>query len=211
MKTLDEKTENLNALAPYEELARAMNKSARRMACRDAVKHWHQAQSAAADIDQLHIVCLEQLRLTGVAICTAMGNEQMVFNLEGTEVVRRELLPLLDGMEMKQVKACVHIAQHLKGEVKTKEDLRVAKQELQLAFQALGLEEEPRRRELQQSHQRNWFAELVTRACGLRVLLEDIEKEEPMDHWGRERLEDFVFNNGPIALKVERAKALLAA
>jgi hypothetical protein len=193
----------------YTERAGKMSRRARKAACAQAGKAWQKAQSAAGNISELEIVCVNRLREAGVALNQAAGRTQLLFNIHGLEFCRNELLPLLPpGMGLEQVQACVHIANSVPKPIQTREELKLAKQELQLAFQALGLIEAPRRKELQSAHARNLFSDFVSRAVGLNVLFDDLEKEEPMENWPAAKLDEFLETTVPVAAKIEKAKKL---
>ena len=193
----------------YTEHASTMSRTARQSACTEAGKLWLKATAAATSIGELEIDCVNRLREAGLKINQACGREQLSFNLEGKEFCRREILPLLPaGMDLAAVHTCVHLANHLKQPVATREELRAIKPELQLAFQTLGLVEAPRRKELQTAHGRNLFSDFVSRTLGLRALFEELEKEEPMETWPAPKLDEFLESTLPVKERIERAERL---
>jgi hypothetical protein len=160
----------------YPERAGKMAKKARKVACREAGEAWRNATKAAADMGELEIEVVNSLRLAGEKILEAAGRAQLTFSLEVKEFCRKELLPMLPpGMEIEQVCACVKIAAHISKPIQNRDELRAVRQEVQLAFQALGLVEVRRRAELQTAHARNLFSDFVSRASGLIVLVADME------------------------------------
>lgn len=186
-----------------------MAAKARKQACRRAGDHWREAAKAAADIGYLEIECINQLRAAGEDFKAAAGRTQLVFNLETVEFFRAKILPHLPpGMELPQVQACVQIAAHVKEPIKTREDLKSAKAELQLAFQALGLIEKPIREGNQNLIERNLFCTFTTGARRLEIVLEDIEKELPLEKWDPPALDEFLDTLVPLVNLFERAKKI---
>lgn len=181
-----------------------MAKKARKAAIRAAGAHWREATKAAADVGSLQIECLNQMRASGEKILEACGRTQLSFNLEVCEFVRREILPHLPpGMEINGVKACVHIASRFKDDIKTVEDLRGAKSELQLAFTALGIIE-PRRHEGQSMIDRNLFCTVTMASRKLVISFEDLQKEMPMEEWSGEALDEILESLHPIRELITR-------
>ena len=193
----------------YPERAGAMSRRARKNACADAGRHWKRAEAAASNIGELEIVCLNELRSVGEKINQAAGRDQLLFNIKGAEFCRKEILPLLpEGMLLQQVQACVHIANTIKTPIETRAELEAVRPELQLAFQALGLASAPRRKELQSPVAQNLFSDFVNRTASLGMLFEELETEEPMDHWPPEKLDEFLETAEPVKEKIERAESL---
>lgn len=205
----NETDDNGMAVATYTERAGAMNKRARQLLVEEAGKLWLKARSAADNIGELEIVCMNRMREAGLKINQASGHEQLIFGVDGTEFCRREILPHLPpSMDLKIVRACVHLANNLKAPVQDREELRAAKRELQLVMESLGLAEAPRRKELQSAHARNLFSDYVSRVASLRVLFEELETEEPMERWSPDKLDEFLENAQPVEERIARAKKL---
>jgi hypothetical protein len=197
------------AVATYTERAGEMNRRARQLLVEEAGKLWLKARNAADNIGELEIVCLNRMREAGLKINQASGHEQLIFGSDGTEFCRREILPHLpEGMDMKVVRACVHLATNLKAPVRDREELRAAKRELQLVMESLGLAEAPRRKELQSAHARNLFSDYVSRVASLRVLFEELEVEEPMERWSPDKLDEFLEEAAPVKERITRAEKL---
>ena len=194
----------------YPERAGAMSRATRRAACKLAGKEWLQAQQDAKMMQAREMSCINHLRRAGEFINRAAGREQLLFNLEGFEFAREHLLPLLPGMTVEQVRACVHIARTVKEDVTTPEQLKSVRHEMQLGFQALGLADPPRRKELQSAQARNLFSDFVSRTAGLGVLFEELEEEEPMEQWPPDKLQEFLDSVVPVREKIERAEKLCA-
>ncbi len=195
----------------YPERAGEIQKQARIAACEEASVNWLAAKKAAGDVTQNEIACLNFMRAAGDAIAQAAGR-QLTFGIESKEFCRKELLPLLpEGMNMAALQACVHIASRLPKPIKTKEELASVKKELQLVFEALGVSEAPRRKELQESHPRNLFSEFVSKAAGFGVLFAELEKVEPMQDWSRNKLTEFLDYARPVKEKIELAEKLASA
>lgn len=195
-------------LPNYVERAGKMATKARKLACRQAAAHWREASKAAADIGSLEIECINQMRAAGEKILEACGRTQLVFNLDVKEFVRKKLLPHLPpGMELPQVQACVQIAAHVKEPIKTRDELKSVKAEMQLAFQALGLLEPPRRGE-QSRIERNVFCEFVTKARNVEIVIESLEKDLPLEKWDPPALDEFLETLVPIVGLYERAKKI---
>lgn len=199
----------MNDLTHYSERAGAMNKSARRTACGEVSKLWTQSKAAEGDIFELEKLILNNLREAGQKLNLASGREQLLFTIEGKEFVRKELLPNLPAdMGLAQVQACVHIAQHIRERVETREQLRAAKREFQLALHALGIGQKPQR-ELQTAHTRNLFQIFVNRLMDVSALCEDLSREEPLEDWPREKVEDFLESARRLRDQIAKAERVL--
>ena len=194
----------------YPERAGKMSARARKAACKTFNKHWVRAKKRADVISDEEIGTVNDLRECGLAIQQMSGTRtQMLFDLAGKEFFRKEIQPLLaPGVGLEHVQACIHIAKTIKEPIRTREQLQLAKQEMQLAFQALGLIDAPRRKELQNAHARNLFSDFVSRAAGLKVLFDDLNREEPMETWPPEKLDEFLETTVPVEATINQAKRL---
>lgn len=202
-------TTNTDMETTYPERAGALARCARKTACETAGEHWLAAQAAASAIGDLEIKCVNELREAGESINRASGRDQLLFSLEGKEFCRKELLPLLPpGMGMDQVRACCHIASHVKKPIQTREELRALKQEMQMAFKSLGMIESTKRPELQSAVTRNLFSDWVNKSTGLYLVMDELEKEEPMDRWTPEKLDEFLETSLPMKERILRAERL---
>lgn len=205
----NETDDNGMAVATYTERAGAMNKRARQLLVEEAGNLLLKAKHAAGNIGELQIFCINQMRAAGLKINQASGHEQLIFNMEGTEFCRREILPYLpEGMDLKMVRACVHVANNLKEPIKTLDELRAAKRELQLVMESVELATAPKRDQIQTAHARNLFAAYVSTTCNFRMLLDKMETEEPMERWSPDKLDEFLENWQPLEERVARAKKL---
>jgi len=199
----------MNDLTHYSERAGAMSKSARRTACHEISKLWTQSKAAEGDIFELEKLILNNLREAGQKLNLASGREQLLFTLEGKDFVRKELIPYLpDDMGLNQVQACVHIAQHIRERVETREQVRAAKREFQLALIALGIGEKPQR-QFQTAHTRNLFQVFVNRLMDVGAMCDDLSKEEPLESWPREKVEDFLESARRLRDQISRAEKVL--
>lgn len=61
---------------------------------------------------------------------------------------------------------------------------------------------------VQIAHTRNFWAQIVSKTCGLRVMMEEVEKNEPMEKWSADRLDIFLITAQPIVARFDRAKRL---
>ena len=202
-------TTETNSLT-YPERAGKMAKRARNVAIKTFNKIWQRAQKRALKIIDEEIGTVNDLRECGLALQQMAGTRtQMLFDIAGKEFIHKEILPHLpEGVGMEHIQACIHIAKTVKEPIRTREELNLARQEMQLAFVALGLLEAPRRKELQNAHARNLFSDFVSRTTGLNVLFDELEREEPMDTWPAEKLDEFLETTVPVAAKIEKAKRL---
>ena len=196
----------------YPERAGQMARRARTAAIKTFNKIWKRAQARALTITDEEIGTVNDLRECGLALQQMAGTRtQMLFDLAGKEFIRREILPHLPaGVGLEHVQACVHIANAVPVPIRTREELNLARQEMQLAFVALGLMEAPRRKELQLAHARNLFADIVSVACGFTVKFNELIQAEPIASWPREKKEEYLETTNPIhATREEVKKSLL--
>lgn len=193
----------------YVERAAGMNLAARVKLVKDAAGLWQKAQTSAHTAIESEMDCINLMREAGIKFNIISGHEQMIFNMEGVEFCRREIIPHLPpGMDMNNIKVCVHLASSMKQPIKTRDELRAARSELQLVFHALGLGDSPKRKEIQQHHARNLFAEFVSSTASLSLLFDKIESEVPMEQWPADKLDEFMESARPIKEKIQRAESL---
>jgi len=193
----------------YNQHAIAMTNRERKACAERAGALFTKAQHAAMNIGELEVVCLNRLREAGIQFNIACGREQLIFTVEGREFCRKELLPHLPPeMDIAAIQACVHIANNVPKPIETREELKAVKAELQLAFQALGLADAPRRKELQTAHARNLFSDFVNKFAAVKLTLDELETEQPMDKWPSAKLDEFIENAQPVKAKIERAEKL---
>ena len=194
----------------YPERAGKMAKRARSAAIKTFTLIWQRAQKRAGKITEEEIGTVNDLRECGLALQQMSGTRtQLLFDLAGKEFIRREILPHLPaGVAMEHIQACVEISKRVPAPISTREELKLVRQEIQMAFIALGLEEAPHRKELQNAIARNLFSDFVSSAAGLNVLFEKLEREEPMEGWPDEKLDEFLESAQPVKEKILRAERL---
>jgi hypothetical protein len=195
----------------YPERAGKMAKRARAAAIKTFNKIWQRAKKRAVKITDEEIGTVNDLRECGLALQQMAGTRtQMLFDMAGKEFIRREILPHLPpGIGLEQVQACVHIAKTIPAPISTREELNLARQEMQLAFVALGLIEAPRRKELQNAHARNLFSDIVSAASGFTVKFRELLQTEPIESWPREKKEEYLETTNPIVETHEQVKRSL--
>jgi len=57
--------------------------------------------------------------------------------------------------------------------------------------------------------ERNLFCTITTAARKFELLLEDLEKERPMDKWDAAALEEFLESAQPVKKRIEQAEKML--
>lgn len=198
------------AVTTYTERAGQMSKAARKAAFTQAAKHLERFKNATMNIGELKVVRLNQLREAGLQFNIGCGREQLQFTIEGIEFARREILPLMPkGIDIDQIHGCVLIANKMPEPARTAEEAAALEKMFQSEFEMLGLVASHRRKELQSSHARNLFSEFVNRTAGLNVLVSDLEKDEPMDRWPAQKVEEFLQTAQPFKEKILKAESLL--
>jgi hypothetical protein len=158
----------------------------------------------------LHVAAVNAAREAGQRFNVASGREQLVFTVEGMSFARTHILPHLPaGCDLRHVRLAVHLAQILPEPLRSREELPQVKHELQQLLAVSGLGEAPHRRELQSAHARNLFSDFVSGAGGMRKLIEQLEKEEPMEEWPQTKLDEFLVSVKPIRERITLAERLM--
>lgn len=196
----------------YPERATAMEKRARKALVEKAGALWLKAKHAAANIGELEVLAINRMREAGLALNAASGHEQLIFSLEGAEFCRKEILPHLpEGMDLRAVRVCVHLAANLKAPIASREELKAAKAHVQLVLDALGLADASRRKELQSAHTINLFCKSTRHCSQLLDLLDELEKAEPMETWPANKLDEFLDQSAPLKERIAKAEKLRLA
>lgn len=193
----------------YPERAGAMSKVARKAAFTKAASHLEKFRNVTMNIGELRVTQLNQLRAAGQQFNLGCGREQLSFNLEGLEFARKEILPFMpEGIGVNEIHACVLIAAKMPEPAKTPAEVDSLTRQFQHEFEMLGLAPSHKRKELQNPHARNLFSDFVNRAAGLGVLFEELEKEEAMESWPPDKLDEFLTTTQPVKEKILRAERL---
>ena len=195
-----------NAIQPtYTERAGKMARKARVTAVREMERLITRAKDA---MTTGQIKGINLLREAGEKANQAAGRTQMLFNLEGLEFCRREILPLLkSGITLKEIQLAVHIRSKLEKPIESADELKAFKAICKDSQVLMGFAD-PGTREGQSLIERNLFCTITTAARKFELLLEDLEKEKPMDEWESDTLDEFLETAAPVKEKIERAEKL---
>ena len=192
----------------YTERAGKLAKKARVTAVRQMEKLIVRAKDA---LTSGQIKGINLLREAGEKANQAAGRNQLLFNLEGLEFCRKEILPLIkSGITLKEIQLAVHIRAKLEKPIESAEELKAFKAECKASQVLMGFADESTR-EGQSLIERNLFCTLTTAARKFELLLEDLEKEKPMEEWESDALDEFLESTVPVQAKIEKAKQLKEA
>ena len=195
----------------YTERAGKMAHKARHRAFKTAALCLERFKADSLQIGSLRVDRLNKLREAGRQFNIGCGREQLSFGLEGVEFTRKEILPLMpEGIGVNDIHACVLSANKMTEPAKTPEEVDTLEKLFQHEFEMLGLVENRKRKELQSALARNLFSDFVNLFAGAKVKMDELEKEEPMEKWPDEKLDEFIFSSAPVKAKILRAEALMA-
>ena len=188
----------------YQERAIAINQEAINKTCRDATRHWENAEAAKKEMDSEKIKVFNELRSVGICMNEASGRGQLTFNLNGKAFVRDLLLPNLPkNLSVSKIQCCCHIANVVKEPVKTIEELRIVEHEMNPIFvEHFG--ESKKKRELTSHEARNLFSTLVTKTTDWVQIFDDLASEEPLEKWSDEKLDEGIENGRPMDERYQR-------
>jgi hypothetical protein len=189
----------------YPERAGAIARDSRINCCEEAGWHWLAAVEAKKEIEREKIRAFNELREAGIKLNEASGREQLTFNLNGKDFVRKELLTHLpDGMTLSQVQCCCHIANTVQEPVKTIEELRVEEEKMQPFFEEhFG---ESKKKIVLTSHAaKNLFSTIVTKTQDWSNIFDELVEEEPIEKWSGEQLDEFIEKTRPIVERRDQA------
>lgn len=182
----------------YPERAGAIAREARIECCQTAAKHWNQAVEAKHGIDREKIKAFNELREAGISLNEASGREQLTFNENGREFVRKELLPHLpEGMTVSKVQCCCHIANTVPEPVKTIEELRVEQDKME-PFLTEHFGESKKKIALTSHKAKNLFSTIVTKTADWAAVFDELAVEEPLEQWSGEKLDEFIEKTKPM-------------
>jgi hypothetical protein len=193
----------------HDEKALTQNRAARKAAAEAGGTKLAEAIAVMAKVRGLEVVSLNALRAAGQDFIISSGREQLILDPAGMRFARQEILPHLPPQaKLDHIRLAVHLANILPEPIKTEDELRAVKREVQQMFTIFGLAEAPRRKELQNSHARNHYAEFVDRVASITMLVRRLEEEEPMENWSGEKLDEFLEDAAPIKRVIDRAERL---
>lgn len=195
----------------YAERSVSMTKQARRVLAEEAGRRWLKALNARDNAKECFVVMVNAVREAGLKLIQASDHEQLIFNADGMDFCRRELLPHLPvGMDLKAVQACVKLANALPKPIERPEELEEHRAELQLVMVTLELEDAPKRVGTLNPTQKNFASEWIrlgARAVGVfNSLKETIHVEE----LNREEILELVESWRPIKTEIERLEKMAA-
>jgi hypothetical protein len=194
------------------EKSTALRRDARAASAADGAKHMAKAFHATGNIAELQVVAINAMRAAGVCFNVASGREQLLFNPDGFKFAREYILPHLPaGAKLEHVQFAVHMANILPAPVKSAEELRSYKREIQLVMSLCGIADEPRRIGPQTSHEKNHFVEVIVKVRTLDALFEKLEEEEPLNKWADDKLAEILRDTKPARGWLEKLETLAAS
>lgn len=186
-----------------EENTEALQRRANKKLLEGIARDWTAAESAATETGKHLIVAVNRLRACGEKLKMLAGHEQIT--AEWYESVRKDLPKT---MRYTSARAAVHISNKVEADVKTVQDAMLIQKDL---FGAMNAWREPKRVADQSSHENNPWDTLVNDAASLLSLFDGMEKAEPMDQWGKVKLQTVIETTRPFVEKHDAAEELLKA
>lgn len=167
------------------------------------------AFAAIASMKNSEVDAVNNMREAGIRANIASGNKQLVFNTSGIEFASREIMPHMPkGATINHLRVAVQLAARLPKPVESSDELRGIRVEIQQMLALCGFGEPAKRRELQSARGRNFFADGISKLLDFRVLIESVEKEEPMENWTDDMLDEFLVSVQPIRDRIQRAEKI---
>jgi hypothetical protein len=143
------------------------------------------------------------LRCAGIKLQEAANRENLTF-----ETFKRWQKSLPKDLTYTAAQFCVKIGKEFQKPFESLNDIMHARR---LLFEKIGAAEPPRRLAEQTAHEANPWSELVSKFTGATVFFSELEKDEPMDKWSADKLQNFVTLTKPIVAKHVEAQAKLNA
>lgn len=184
----------------YTERAGKMAKKARATA-------FHQGESLVLRAKDAmtggQIKGINLLREAGEKFNQAAGRSQLLFNLEGLEFCRRDLLPLAKhGITLEEIQLAVHIRAKLEKPIESAEELKAFKAECKASQVLMGFADKSTR-EGQSLIERNLFCTFTTAVRKFEISIEELEKELPIDRWDEQARIEFLETSEPAVAKIQ--------
>lgn len=189
-----------NALITNEDSSRKLARKAETALLKGVASNWAVARQAGRDIERLTIEMANRLRAAGIQLQEAAGHEQI-----GFEWWHKHQDKLPQDLSFKALKVCVHLARASEQPFEKYDEVKKAQQ---LFFEAIGDATPPKRLTQQVAHESNPWSEFINETASLLSMFDKLE-DEPLQNWGREKLEKFVETTQPIFEKHVQAAAAL--
>ena len=184
----------------YTERAGKLAKKARVTAVRQMEKLIVRAKDA---LTSGQIKGINLLREAGEKANQAAGRNQLLFNLEGLEFCRKEILPLIkSGITLKEIQLAVHIRAKLEKPIESADELKAFKAECKASQVLMGFADESTR-EGQSLIERNLFCTFTTAVRKFEISIEELEKELPIDRWDEQARIEFLETSEPAVAKIQ--------
>lgn len=178
---------------PQEEFSEVLNLDSRREACAKVTASYEAAVESTHARQRLDMEILNAMREAGVWVNVACGRKKLKFSDHGTAFVQEQLLPELPGMDLRFVKACVHVASLIDKPLVSPDQVSGYQADLKLSLSALGHTTEPERVK-KPGEKRNMFIELAGRLLGFGASLRQLYKEDPIEKW--DAMKVHIFRSG---------------
>ena len=164
---------------------------ARAALLKGASQDWTEAKAKATEAGKLELQSLNLLRTAGVKLQEACDRDNLCF---ASFEKMQSALP--KDLTFPAAKFCVSLCKTFDKPIASLEEAAAARR---ILFQKLNQEEEPKRLEQQTAHERNTWSELITKAMGFTAFFDELQEEEPMEKWGKDKLRSFISTTKPIA------------
>ena len=192
-------------LLDYTERSDLAKQTLQETLLKDGAAHFQKGMELGKQAAQNILQCVKEVRLAGLDFLEAR-DKQISFD-EYNELWFASVKKVLPkGFTLSYMVQAARVANSLPDEPKS---LAECKPAIQVTFYALGIMEEPRRIEQQTAHVRNIFVECVNAFKGIYEKIESMKADEPMAHWSRAMLLQFVENGQPVVRDVMEAERLL--
>ncbi len=183
----------------YNESAAALAQSARSELFKEINIQWSAARDVAKRAAGMELEALNRLRTVGMLLQEASGGRQF----PTIEFYRKHAAELPSDFSPQAGKFCASLVRSFSTDIAALSDCREARRAL---FEKFGVEEAPRRRQIQVAHEVNPFSEFVAwaaRFASHRVALGE------MKDWPRKKLEAFARELAPMAEAHRKAVEVL--
>ena len=167
---------------PQSEFSEVLNLDSRREACAKVAASYESATEALKARQRTDMEILNAMRSAGLWINVAAGRQKLKFSDHGTAFVQDQLLPDLPGLDLRFVKACVHVAALIEKPLENPEQVSGYQADLKLSLEALGHAVAPAGRK-SPGERRNLFIDLVGRFLGFSAAIRRLREEDPIAKW----------------------------
>lgn len=185
-----------------QEAAVQLTKQSKKALVKNINADWKKVEDLAKTAGKAEVSAANIMRGIGIKLRELVGHEQLT--LTGFQSFQADLPKKLT---FKSAKLCVKLSEVYGDQITSIDQVRPIQKELREIVCETPVEKQIRGP--QQAHERNSWSEWVSNIAKSATIFDEIEQEQPMANWEKDKLKSFVKYGKPLADKVHAAEARL--